>query len=216
MMGITQLQQRISELERELANKSADISKLQQSLASKESRISSLEQQLSNLQNQLANKDAQISNLQSEINRLINTTRIVQSEAYLMRMNGTFNQNVKVDSRSTYFTTLGRQIKIVARLWANQKIIAEFGSCYIYVCYVYGGKYVGVTTAYFKFDEKSWDFTHELVDVLYLKLDAIPKEIFGKVPLYIVLYLSLRYPRFYDNPSLLIFYEVTAYDVYPP
>jgi septal ring factor EnvC (AmiA/AmiB activator) len=133
MMRIVQLQQRISELERELANKNADISKLQQLLASKESRISSLEQQVSDLQNQLANKDTQISKLQSEINRLINATRIVQSEAYLMRMNGTFNQNIVVLRGSTYFTTLGRQIKIVARLWANQKIIVKFYDCNIYI-----------------------------------------------------------------------------------
>jgi hypothetical protein len=131
-------------------------------------------------------------------------------------MNGTFNQNIYIYSRSTYFTTLGRQIKIVARLWANQKIIAKFGHCEIYVYYVYGGKYVGVTKAYFKFDKESWDFTHELVDVLYLKLDAIPEEIFGKVPLMIELSLTLSEPKFYENPSFLVFYDVTAYDVYPP
>jgi hypothetical protein len=75
---------------------------------------------------------------------------------------------------------------------------------------------VEVLSTIFEFSNSNWDFTNELVDVLYLKLYAIPEEIFGKVPLYIVLRLSLQYPRFYDNPSLLIFYEVTAYDVYPP
>jgi hypothetical protein len=132
-------------------------------------------------------------------------------------MNGTFNEKIGISRESTYFTTLGRQIKIIARLWANQKVIVEFGYCSVSVSYLYRGTYVGVTSTHFKFSEGGkWDFTYELDDVLYLKLDKIPEEIFGKVPLCIRLYLGMRYPRFYENPSLLIFYEVTAYDVYPP
>jgi hypothetical protein len=62
-----------------------------------------------------------------------------------------------------------------------------------------------------------WDFNNgELLETFYLRLDNIPKELFGKVPLYIYLDIDLANPKFYENPNFLISYELTAYDVYPP
>jgi len=76
---------------------------------------------------------------------------------------------------------------------------------------------VEVSVQGFSFGFGKWDFNNgELLETLYLKLDKIPKELFGKVPLYIKLSLRLSGPEFYKNPNFLVSYELTAYDVYPP
>ena len=73
-----------------------------------------------------------------------------------------------MDAESTYFTTLGRQIKIVLRLQANQKITAEFGLInVVQVYYVYGGVSVKVSEHEFPSYWK-WDFNNgELLETLY-------------------------------------------------
>jgi regulator of replication initiation timing len=200
----------IASLQQQISNLQNQISNLQSQLENKNALISSLQQENANLQNQTTY-------LQNEMNRLINTTRIVQSEDYLMQTTGTFHEQMRVDFTSTYFTTLGRQIKIVARLQANQKTVATFDYASVSVDYVYSGQYITVTSHRFNFYGASWDFHNgELNDTLYLKLDSIPEELFGKVPLCIRLILSLSEPKFSSNPSFLVSYEVTLYDVYPP
>jgi cell division protein FtsL len=214
---ITSLQQEISNLQGQLADKNAQISNLQNQLTDKDAQIHNLQNQIASLQSQLFDLQNQTESLNKEIDRLLNATRIVQSEDYLMQTTGTLNEQKGVRFTSTYFTTFGRQIKIVARLQANQKSIATFDSATVYVYYVYSGQSIHVASDNFNFHYASWDFHNgELNDTLYLKLDKIPEELFGKVPLYINLYLSLSKPTFSSNPSFLVSYEVTVYDVYPP
>jgi uncharacterized membrane-anchored protein YhcB (DUF1043 family) len=219
---IASLQQQISDLQNQLSDKNAQISSLQQQIANLQNQISNLQSQLesknaliSSLQQENADLQNQTTYLQNEIDRLMNATRIVQSEDYLMQTTGTLNEQKSVFFTSTYFTTLGEQIKIVARLQANQKTIAQFNFREVYVYYVYSGQSIRITGGYFNLGR--WDFHNgELNDTLYLKLDKIPQELFGKVPLYITLSLTLSEPTFSSNPSFLVSYEVTVYDVYPP
>jgi len=220
---IASLQQQISNLQSQLSDKNAKISDLQQ-------QITNLQNQISNLQSQLESKNALISSLQqenadlrnqttylqNEINRLVNTTRIVQSEEYLLQMTGTFSLSRDYRGESTYFTTLGKQVKIVAKLTASVPAYVKFSNCYVHMDYVYeGAELSAADTVDFHFDYSTWDFGRysELNDTLYIKSLGIPEQLFGKVPLFIKIYLSLNSAS-YSN--VVIFFEVTACDVYPP
>lgn len=210
----------ISNLKNELKAKDYLISNLQK-------QISTMQQQITNLQNELQNKNVQISNLQQqnedlrkEIIRIINSinsTRIVQSENYLLRMEGTLHERKSVWEDSTYFTTIGKQLKIVIRLSANQKVIAKFTDCEIRIAYNYGGKNFYPWQMDLPFRNSEWDFNNgDLIETMFIKLTGIPDDILGKAPLFLILRLNLFYPKFDGNPSFFITYELTVYDVYPP
>jgi gas vesicle protein len=220
---IANLQQQISSLQNQLSDKNAQISNLQQQIANLQNQISNLQSQLeskntliSSLQEENSNLQNQTTYLQNEIERLMNTTRIVQSEEYLLQMTGAFSLGRYYRGESTYFTTLGRQIKIDAKLTASVPVYVKFGFCYVHVYYVYEGAVLSAADAVdFHFDYSVWDFGRysELNDTLYIKLLDIPEQLFGKVPLFIEIHLSLDEAS-YSN--IVIFFEVKAYDVYPP
>jgi len=204
------LQQQISDLQQQIANLQNQISNLQSQLESKNALISSLQQENADLRNQTTY-------LQNEINRLANTNRIVQSEKYLLQMTGTFSSAKKYIGESTYFTTLGRQVKIVAKLTASVPAFVQlFDECHVDVFYVYEGEILkAADTALFHFSYGEWDFGRysELNDTLYIKLLRIPEQLIGKVPLFIKIDFGLLATNY---PHVVIFFEVTAYDVYPP
>ena len=220
---IANLQQQISSLQNQLSDKNAQISNLQQQIANLQNQISNLQSQLesknaliSSLQQENTNLKNQTTTLQNEIKRLMNASRIVQSEEYLLQMTGTFSLSRNYKGESTYFTTLGRQIKINAKLTASVPAYVKFGYCSLSVYYVYEGAVLSAAdTVYFHFDGSTWDFGRytELNDTLYIKLLRIPEQLFGKVPLFIKIYLGLDNASYSD---IVIFFEVTAYDVYPP
>ena len=206
---IASLQQQISDLQQQIANFQNQISNLQSQLESKNALISSLQQENADLRNQTTY-------LQNEINRLVNTNRIVQSEEYLLQMTGTFSWASDYHGESTYFTTLGRQVKIVAKLTASEPAFVGFSACTVSVFYVYEGEILkAADTAVFHFNFGKWNFGRysELNDTLYIKLLRIPEQLIGKVPLFIKIDFGLLATNY---PHVVIFFEVTAYDVYPP
>jgi len=220
---IMSLQRQISDLQSQLANKNAQISSLEKQNTDLQQQISNLQSQLesknaliSDLQQQISNLQDRTSYLQNEINRIMSINRIVQSEDYLFQIKGTLQVSKCFYTTSTYFTTLGKQIKIDAKLRADAPVWVDFDSCYIEVYYVYGGQNIKIEWSSFQsFSNKRWDFGRysELNDTIYLKLDDIPENLFGKVPLYIYLHLKIDSAKV---STVYVFFEVTAYDVYPP
>ena len=189
--------------------------------------LSSMQSQVNRLQNDNTQLQAQItilqnekSSLQAQIEILRKSKIIVQNEKYLVKMAGAFTEKKEAYVTSTYFIPIGRQIKVVLRFWANQQIIGTFDNSKIYVIYVYGGQYVQVGgplggQPVFSYHE-SWDFHNEYNQTYYLSLESLPTELSSQVPLCIRVSFNLLYPRFDDNPAFLIYWELTAYDVYPP
>lgn len=233
---VMKLQKQISNLQDQLARKDNEISTLKTNVSRLERTIKQLQsllmdwdRQIEELQDQLSSSELLIQRyreqlislekqtnfLREEIDRIANTTRIVQSEEYLLNMTGILRiswDSASISAKSTYFTTLGKQIKAELKLRVEPPV-REYNYLFIKITvyYSYGGTYVEVCSESLYIE--NWDFyIHPQISLtFYLKLDKIPQEYFGKVPLFIELYINA-----YSNCSTYLYYELTAYDVYPP
>ena len=143
-------------------------------------------------------------------------------EEHLLTVNGTLTEANPVNYiHSERFVAKGSQLKIVLTLRANQQIVATIEVARI-VGYYAGQSRQGETSVvriFGAYPEKvmnrtQWDFHHEYNRRLYVSLRRVPADLLGKVPLGLEIEIFLEAPNFSSNPTFLVSWEITVYDVY--
>jgi hypothetical protein len=143
-------------------------------------------------------------------------------EAHLLTMGGTLTEKAPVNYvHSEEFVAKGSHLKIVLRLRANQQIVGTIEVARIIGYFVKQSprgeaSEVRIFGAY---PEKAmnrtlWDFHREYSKTFYVSVSDVPAGFRGKTPLGLEIEMFLEAPNFFSNPTFLVFWEITVYDVY--
>ena len=143
-------------------------------------------------------------------------------EVHLLTVSGTLTEARPVNYiRSEQFVPRGGQLKIMFTLRANQQIVAtiEIARIIGYSSRPLRGGENREARIFGMFPEKvmnrtQWDFHHEYSKTLYVSLRGVPSGMLGKVPLGLEIEIFLEAPNFSSNPTFLVYWEITVYDVY--
>jgi hypothetical protein len=144
------------------------------------------------------------------------------NEVRLLTVSGTLTEARPVNYvHSERFVPKGGQLKIVLALRANQQIAATIEVARITGYYVRSSRQgenseVRIFGLYPEkvMNRTQWDFHHEYSKTLYTSLKGVPNEMLGKVPLGLEIEIFLEAPNFSFNPTFLVYWEITVYDVY--
>jgi hypothetical protein len=144
------------------------------------------------------------------------------NEVHLLTVSGTLTEARPVNYiRSEQFVPRGGQLKIMFTLRANQQIVATIEVARI----------IGYSARPLRWDENrearifgmfpekvmnrmQWDFHHEYSKTLYASLRGVPSDMLGKVPMGLEIEIFLEAPNFSSNPTFLVYWEITVYDIY--
>ena len=143
-------------------------------------------------------------------------------EVRLLTVSGTLTEARPVNYvHSEQFVPKAGRLKIVLALRANQQISATIEIARIIGYYmrtprpnsysevrifgIYPEKFMNRT---------QWDFHREYSKTLYVSLERVPAGMLGKVPMGLEIELFLEAPNFSSNPTFLVYWEITVYDVY--
>lgn len=144
------------------------------------------------------------------------------NEVRLLTVSGTLTEARPVNYvHSERFVPKGGQLKIVLTLRANQQIVATIEVARITGYYVHSARQdenseVRIFGLYPEkvMNRTQWDFHHEYSKTLYVSLKGVPSGMLGKVPLGLEIEIFLEAPNFSSNPTFLVYWEITVYDVY--
>jgi len=144
------------------------------------------------------------------------------NETRLLTVSGTLTEARPVNYvHSERFIPKGGQLKIVLTLRANQQIAATIEVARITGYYVRSPRQdVNSEVRIFGlYPEKmmnrtQWDFHHEYSKTLYTSLRGVPSDMLGKVPMGLEIEIFLEAPNFSSNPTFLVYWEITVYDIY--
>ena len=144
------------------------------------------------------------------------------NEVRLLTVSGTLTEARPVNYvHSERFVPKGGQLKIVLALRANQQIAATIEVARITGYYVRSSRQgenseVRIFGLYPEkvMNRTEWDFHHEYSRTLYTSLRGVPSGMLGKVPLGLEIEIFLEAPNFSSNPTFLVYWEITVYDVY--
>lgn len=143
-------------------------------------------------------------------------------EAHLLTVRGTVTEAEPVAYiRSEQFRANGNTLKLVLRLWANQQIDATIEIARIVGYYAQPGRQgeTGEVRVFGMYPEKfmnrtQWDFHREYATARYVSLERVPANLLGKVLLGLEIEIFLEAPNYSSNPTFLVYWEITVYDVY--
>lgn len=144
------------------------------------------------------------------------------NEVPLLTVSGTLTEARPVNYvHSERFIPKGGRLKIVLTLRANQQIAATIEVARITGYYVRSARQDGNSEVriFGLYPEKvmnrtQWDFHQEYSKTLYVSLKGVPSGMLGKVPLGLEIEIFLEGPNFSSNPTFLVYWEITVYDVY--
>jgi len=144
------------------------------------------------------------------------------NEVRLLTVSGTLTEARPVNYvHSERFVPKGGQLKIVLLLRANQQIVATIEVARITGYYVHSSRQgenseVRIFGLYPEkvMNRTQWDFHQEYSKTLYTSLRGVPSEMLGKVPMGLEIEIFLEAPNFSSNPTFLVYWEITVYDVY--
>ena len=143
-------------------------------------------------------------------------------EALLLTVSGTLTEAKPINYvRSQQFLPKGNQLKIVLRMRANQQIDATIEVARI-IGYFATPKRLGETSEvriFGMYPEKAvnrteWDFHNDYSKTIYTSLERVPAYLLGKAQMGLVIEIFLEGPNFSSNPTFLVYWEITVYDVY--
>jgi len=143
-------------------------------------------------------------------------------EVRLLTVSGTLTEREPVNyAHSKEFLAKGSHLRIVLRLWANQQIVGTIEVARIMGYFVKQSSRVGASEVriFGAYPEKVmnrtlWDFHREYSKTIYIPLSVMPAYFRGKAPLGLEIEIFLEAPNFSSNPTFLVFWEITVYDVY--
>jgi len=143
-------------------------------------------------------------------------------EVRLLTVSGTLTEAKPVNYiHSEQFVPKASRLKIVLTLRANQQISATIEVARIIGYYVRAPRQSTYSEVriFGMYPEKvmnrtQWDFHHEYSKTLYTSLERVPAGMLGKVPMGLEIELFLEAPNFSSNPTFLVYWEITVYDVY--
>lgn len=144
------------------------------------------------------------------------------NEAHLLTVSGTLTEAKPINYiHSEQFVPKGGQLKIVLTLHANQQIAATIEVARITGYYVRSPRQdenseVRIFGLYPEkvMNRTQWDFHHEYSKTLYVSLKGKPSDMLGKAPLGLEIEIFLEAPNFSSNPTFLMYWEITVYDVH--
>ena len=144
------------------------------------------------------------------------------NEVRLLTVSGTLTEARPVNYiHSERFVPKGGQLKIVLALRANQQIVATIEVARIIGYYVRSPRQdenseVRIFGLYPEkvMNRTQWDFHHEYSKTLYTSLRGVPSDMLGKVPMGLEIEIFLEGPNFSSNPTFLVYWEITVYDIY--
>ena len=143
-------------------------------------------------------------------------------EALLLTVSGTLTEAKPINHvRSQQFLPKGNQLKIFLRMWANQQIDATIEVARI-IGYFTPPRRLGETSEvriFGLYPEKAvnrteWNFHNEYGKTIYASLDRVPAHLLGKTQMGLELEIFLEGPNYSSNPTFLVHWEITVYDVY--
>jgi hypothetical protein len=139
----------------------------------------------------------------------------------LLTVNGTLIEGAPVDYlRSEQFVPKTHQLKIVLTLRANQPINATIEVArivgYMIVEDREGPREARIFGLYPEtvMNRTTWDFHKEYSKTKYVPLYSIPAEQLGRTPVGLEIEIFLEGPNHASNPTFLVFWDVTVYNVY--
>ena len=142
-------------------------------------------------------------------------------EERLLTVNGTLIEGAPVDYlRSEQFLPKTNQLKIVLTLHANQQINATIEVARIVGYMIFESNEGPRETRIFGLypetimNRTTWDFHKEYSKTKYVPLNSIPVDQLGRTPVGLEIEIFLEGPNHASNPTFLVFWEVTVYDVY--
>jgi len=143
-------------------------------------------------------------------------------EVHLLTVSGTLTEVKPVNYiRSERFIAKGSQLKIILTMRANQQTVATIEVARIVGYYAQQSRQGGTNEVriFGTYPEKvmnrtQWDFHQEYSKTLYVPLKRVPEDLRGKVPLGLEIEIFLEAPNFSSNPTFLVSWEITVYDVY--
>ena len=143
-------------------------------------------------------------------------------EVHLLTASGTLTEAKPINYvHSERFVPKGGKLKIVLTLRANQQIAATIEVARIIGYYARPARQDGSSEVriFGMYPEKvmnrtQWDFHHEYSKTFYASLKRVPASMLGKVPLGLEIEIFLEAPNFSSNPTFLVYWEITVYDVY--
>jgi hypothetical protein len=143
-------------------------------------------------------------------------------ELRLLTVSGTLTERDPVNYvRSGQFTPRGSHLKIGLRMWANQQILGTIEVARIMGYFVLksGRGEASEVRIFGTYPEEvmnrtQWDFHREYSKTFYASLNRVPVFFRGKVPLALEIEIFLEAPNFSSNPTFLVFWEITVYDIY--
>jgi hypothetical protein len=142
-------------------------------------------------------------------------------EEHLLTVNGTLIEGAPINYlRSEQFVPKTNQLKIVLKLRANQQINATIEVARIVGYMIFETREGPRETRIFGLypetimNRTTWDFHKEYSKTKYVPLYSIPAEQLGRTPVGLEVEIFLEGPNHASNPTFLVFWEVTVYDVY--
>jgi hypothetical protein len=142
-------------------------------------------------------------------------------EVRLLTVSGTLTEKEPVNYiHSERFTVKGIQLKTVLTLRANQQIVATIEVARIIGYYAHEFRHetneVGMLGMYPEkvMNRTLWDFHHEYCKTIYASLKSVPADLRGKAPLGLIIEIFLEAPNFSSNPTFLVYWEITVYDIH--
>ena len=144
-------------------------------------------------------------------------------EARVLTVGGTVTEAEPVNYiRSPEFLARSRQLKIVLRLWANQQIYATIEIARILGYYVGQRTRDGEPSEVVLFgmhpekvmNRTTWDFHAQYAKTLYVSIESMPSGQLGRASLFLRIEIFLEAPNHYSNPTFIVYWEITVFDVY--
>ncbi len=142
-------------------------------------------------------------------------------EEHLLTVNGTLIEGVPINYlRSEQFVPKTNQLKIVLTLRANQQINATIEVARIVGYMIIEDREGPRETRIFGLypetimNRTTWDFHEEYSKTKYVPLYSIPAEQLGRTRVGLEIEIFLEGPNHASNPTFLVFWDVTVYDVY--
>lgn len=143
-------------------------------------------------------------------------------EEYLLTVTGTVTEGEPVNYlHSEHFYAKGKLLRLVLRLWANQRVHGTIEVVRIVGYFVRPGRQgeASEVRIFGMYPQKvmnrtEWDFGSEYSRTLYASLEAVPTGMLGKVPVGLEIEIFLEAPNSSSNPTFLVYWEITVYGVY--
>lgn len=144
-------------------------------------------------------------------------TQLEERLEHLLTVNGTLAEGSPVNYlRSEQFIPKTNQLKIVLTLRANQPINATIEVARIVGYMIFEDRETRIFGLYPEtiMNRTSWDFDKDYSKTKYVPLYSIPADRLGRTPVGLEIEIFLEGPNHASNPTFLVFWDVTVYNVY--